>query len=251
MLTPPHLGLTFMSPLSQERADRLAAFVATDLTGTVADVGCGWAELLLRVVAAAPESRGLGVDLDAEAIAHGRRLAEERGLADRVDLVAGPAEEVLPASVDAVICIGASQIWGAPVEEKKPLDYRAALDALRAALPRGGRAVYGEGIWSTAPSAQAVAPLAGRLDEFVSLPELLDLTVEAGFQPLLVTEASIDEWDEFETGFCAAYVRWLAENPADHPEADEVRARAARQRAAYFRGYRGVLGMAYLGLVAV
>lgn len=250
-LTPPHLDLTFMTPLSQARADRLVGFVAEGLTGTVADVGCGWAELLLQTVAAAPQARGIGVDLDAEAIAHGRQLAEQRGLSNRVELVAGPADESLPASVDAVICVGASQIWGPPVEENQPLDYRAALEALRAVLPHGGRAVYGEGIWSTAPTPEAVAPLAGRLDEFVILPELLEIAVDTGFQPLLVTEASLDEWDEFETGFCATYVRWLAAHPADHPEAEEVRERSARQRAAYFRGYRGVLGMAYVGLVAV
>lgn len=43
---------------------------------------------------------------------------------------------------------------------------------------------------------------------------------------------------------------WLSENP-DHPDADDVRARAAAQRAGYFGGYRNVAGMAYLGLVAV
>jgi hypothetical protein len=44
---------------------------------------------------------------------------------------------------------------------------------------------------------------------------------------------------------------WRADHDADHPDADEVRDRAARQLAGYFAGYRGVLGMAYLGLVAV
>lgn len=250
-LAPPHADLTFMTPLSEQRADRLVAALADGLTGTVADVGCGWAELLLRVVAAAPDTRGLGIDLDADAINHGRSLATARGLADRVQLVAGDVREELPEQADAVICIGASQIWGPPVEEAQPLGYTAALDALRSLVPVGGRVLYGEGIWSAPPTEAAAAPLAGRLDEFVTLPELVELTVAAGFQPVQFHEATVDEWDEFESGFTAAYTRWLATHPADHPDAAEVRVRAARQRASYLSGYRGVLGMAYLVLVAV
>src|SRR3954447_20032513 len=102
-----------MSPLSQQRADRLIGFLADDLTGEVLDVGCGWAELLLQVLAAAPAARGLGLDLDEAAIGHGRALAEERGLADRVTLLAQDAR-VAGRTPDAVICIGASQIWGPP-----------------------------------------------------------------------------------------------------------------------------------------
>lgn len=249
--TPPHLDLTFMTPLSPARADRLVAALADGLTGTVVDVGCGWAELLLQVVAAAPDANGLGIDLDAEAIGHGRSLAAARGLADRVQLVTGDVREELPAAADAVICIGASQIWGPPVEDAQPIDYGTALGALRALVPVGGRVLYGEGIWSAPPTEAAAAPLAGRLDEFVTLPELVELAVAAGFQPMQIHEATLDEWDEFESGFAAGWSRWLASHPADHPDAAEVRERAARQRASYLSGYRGVLGMAYLVLVAV
>jgi SAM-dependent methyltransferase len=238
-----------MTPLSQQRADRLIDFMTDGLTGEVLDVGCGWAELLLQVLAAAPAARGIGLDLDEASIDHGRALAEARGLADRVTLLAedGRAAECAP---DAAICIGSSQVWGPPVEENQPLDYRSALRALRHLLPRGGRLIYGEGVWSTTPTPKAAAPLSGRLDEFVSLAELIEITVAAGFHPIHVSEATTDEWDEFETGFTAPLSHWLSEHP-DHQDADDVRARAAAQRAGYFNGYRNVLGMAYLGLIAV
>ena len=64
-------------------------------------------------------------------------------------------------------------------------------------------------------------------------------------------EADRDEWDTFESGFTAGYARWLAEHADDDPEAADVRALAARQHASYFGGYRGILGLAYLHLVAV
>jgi SAM-dependent methyltransferase len=250
-LPPPSDDLTFMAPLSEERAARLVRFLAHDLRGTVLDVGCGWAELLLRVVAAAPGARGIGVDTDAGAIAHGRRLAQRRGLLGRVDLRCADAGSPVDEPVDAAICIGASQVWGPPVSAGLPLDYAAALTALRALVPRGGRVLYGEAVWSRPPTPAAAAPLAGRLDEFLPLAELVELAVAHGFAPLAVHEAGLDEWDEFETGFTARYAHWLVEHGPDHPDADEVRARAARQRTGYFGGYRGVLGLAYLGLVAV
>ena len=249
-LPPPSDDLTFMTPLSEERAARLVRFLARDLRGTVVDIGCGWAELLLRVVAAAPGARGAGVDSDAASIAHGRLLARRRDLTGRVDLRCADAS-AFDEPVAAAICIGASQVWGPPVSAGLPLDYAAALTALRALVPRGGRVVYGEAIWSRPPTEAAAAPLAGRLDEFVALAELVELAVAHGFAPLAVHEAGLDEWDEFETGFTARYAHWLAAHGPDHPDADEVRDRAARQRTGYFGGYRGVLGLAYLGLVAV
>jgi hypothetical protein len=85
----------------------------------------------------------------------------------------------------------------------------------------------------------------------VALAELVELAVAHGFAPLAVHEAGLDEWDEFETGFTARYAHWLAEHGPDHPDAHEVRDRAARRRRGYFGGYRGILGLAYLGLVAV
>lgn len=238
-----------MSPLSQQRADRLIDFLAEGLPGEVLDVGCGWAEFLLQVLAAAPAARGLGLDLDGASIIHGRALSEARGLADRVTLLAEDGRDA-EATPDAAICIGASQVWGPPVEDNQPLDYRSALRALRNLLPHGGRLIYGEGIWSTPPTPEAAAPLSGRLDEFVSLAELIAIAVAAGFRPVHVSEATTDEWDEFETGFTAPLSRWLSENP-EHQDADAVRAREAAQRAGYFDGYRNVLGMAYLGLIAV
>lgn len=250
-LTPPHEDLTFMSPLSATRADGLADFLAGIGAGTVLDIGCGWAELLLRTLERSPDLRGVGVDSDARSVSHGQALARQRGLDDRVELRAGEAPQALPDRAGAAICIGASQVFGPPVEAHQPLDYAAALHAVRRLLPTGGRAVFADGIWSTEPTPAAAAPLAGRLDEFVRLGALAEIAVEEGFMPVSVAEAGQAEWDEFESGFSACYARWLAEHPFDHPDAAEVRARAAAQRAAYFDGYRGTLGMAYLCLLAV
>jgi hypothetical protein len=251
VLREPYEDLTFMTPLSEERADKLVAFLATGGDGIVVDIGCGWAELLLRVIGASPQASGIGVDLDVAAIEHGRVLARERGLGDRVTLLTEDAKTHAPDRADAVICIGASQIWGPPVQDNQPLDYPSALTALRAMVGRGSHVVFGEGVWSRPPTLKAVTPLSGRPDELVPLAELVEIAVAHGFMPVAVHEANLDEWDEFESGYSACYARWLAEHGLDHSDAAEVKERAARQREAYYGGYRGVLGMAYLCLVAV
>lgn len=252
LLSQPFVDLDFMGPLSEQRAERLVKFLAEGLgAGVVLDLGCGWAELLLRVVEAAAGSRGVGVDADGASIAHGREVAHQRGLADRVTLIHGDAKEHSSGQADALLCLGASQIWGPPVQDRRPLDYSAALGALRAMVTRGARVVYGESIWSQPPTTAAVAHLSGRTDELVMLPELVELAVTERFMPMAIHQATIDEWDAFESGYGACYARWLAEHDVHHPDAESIRTSAARQRQAYLEGYRGVLGLGYLELVAI
>ena len=169
-LSPFHRDLTFMAPLSEERANTLVGFLAANFSGLVVDVGCGWAELLLRVLEASPRSRGLGIDLKPASIEHAMSVARQRHLSDRLTLIVGDAKEKMPTSAQAVICIGASQIWGPRVEAKAPLNYRAALSAVRSVIEPGAPVVYGEGTWAATPTDAAIAPLAGRRDEYLFLP---------------------------------------------------------------------------------
>ena len=249
-LREPYEALNFMAPLSQERAKTLVRFLATDRAGTILDLGSGWAELLLRVLEASPTAHGIGIDLDQAAVEHGRRLAACRGLTDRVTLRVEDAKTLTHQNADALICVGASQIWGPSVHDQQPLDYVSALAALRSVVTPGDRVLYGEAVWTQSPTVAGAATLSGRLDEFVSTDELVELAVAQGFTPVQVDQATLAEWDEFEAAFGARYAAWLAEHEPDHPDAAEVRRRAARQRHDYVSGYRGVLGMAYLGLVA-
>ncbi|MEO5651938.1 MAG: methyltransferase [Marmoricola sp.] len=252
-LPPLHEDLEFLSPLSTDRANRLVGWLTAGLGdgGTVLEIGCGWGELLLRVATAAPHVQVLGLDLDVGRVEEAQRRALARGLSERASFRPADASRTDARPHDAVICIGASQAWVLGEAVGEPLDYASALRALRARVRRGGRLLFGEAIWSHSPTTEATAALSGRTDEFISLPELVDLAEALGFAVAGIGEAAQDEWDAFEAGYCARYATWLATHPADHPDAGEVRDRAAGQRNGYLRGYRGVLGMAYLQLVAV
>ncbi len=239
--TPLHDDLNFNSPLSDSHADRLIASLGELGSGRVVDFGCGWAELLLRVLESAGSATGLGIDQDVAAIEHGRALAVGRGLADRVELIAANAADWRGAELDAALCVGSSHVWGGTGE---------ALRALRGMLRRGGRVLLGEGIWLQPPTAAATAALGGAEDEFGTLADLVDLAVAESFRPLAISQASPAEWDDFESGYALGYERWLQEHPVEDDERADVLAQADEHRRRWLRGYRGVLGFGYLTLTA-
>lgn len=226
--------LDFNSPLSGARADSIAAALARRRPATVVDLGCGWAELLLRVLAAAPDARGLGIDNDARLIARARANADARGVADRLELRAhDAATPVGPA--DSLICIGADHVFGTQDD---------ALAALRRLVRPGGVLLFGTGYWQRPPTAEEAAGLDATPDELPDLPTLVDKGIAAGFRPLDIQTANEDEWNAFESGYLADLEEHLIADPSD----DETRTQADRHRSGWLRGYRGVLGFAYLTL---
>ncbi|MFK3734441.1 SAM-dependent methyltransferase [Streptomyces sp. NPDC088090] len=246
---PPRLGsLTFHGPLSEERAERLLRRIAGSGPADVLDIGCGWGELLLRVLDAVPGAKGTGIDVNAEDLARGRALAAERGLADRVVFVEESARGTGRGPVDAILCLGSSQ---ALCDPELPHDPAEALRELRRLVRPGGTVVLGEGFWERTPTEAELArmwPGASAADHF-PLGELVDLAIGAGFRPAWIETAGRDEWEAFESGYRHDTELWLAAHP-DHPLAAETRERVDRQRSAWLDGYRNVLGIAYLTLVA-
>jgi SAM-dependent methyltransferase len=238
-IAPLYHDLSFNSPLSDDRAARMIRTLGRLDRALVVDIGCGWAEMLLRVLAAAPSATGVGIDADEDVIARGRANAERRGMADRVDLRVTDAVAWTGEPADVAICIGSSHALGGTAE---------ALSALRDMVKPGGRVLLGEGIWSRPPTEAATAALGGTPDEYVTLAELVDLAVAQSWRPLDIGEASAQEWDEFESGYALAVERWLLEHP-DDPQFAAVQAGADTHRARWLHGYRGILGLAYLTLV--
>lgn len=241
LAAPKNPLLTWNAPLSEEHARSLIDACAVPGGGRVVDLGCGWGELLLRIVDGVPGSTGDGVDSDPVAVARGQRLARERGLDGRVTFHEGSADAWMPTGYDLAVCIGAVHAW--------PGTTREALRALRAAVRPGGRVLFADGFWTRKPTTAALTGLGAEEDELVgSLGDLVQATVDAGFAPLRTTVADQREWDVFESNGRAGWgERWALDHPG-HPLRDAVRATAAGHRAGYFGGYRGYLGFAYLVL---
>lgn len=243
-IPPLHADLDFNSPLSAARAEQIIASLGPLPGALVVDLGCGWAELLLRVVATEPAATGVGVDQDQVAIAHGQANALARGLADRVDLRLGDAAGWSGGPADVMLSVGASHVFGG-----EPAEHIAvALAALRPLLRPGGRLVFGECFWQRPPTGTEVAAFGGDPALYRSLDGLVDLAHEHGYRMLALSQATTDEWDAFQSGYRLGWERWLLANPG-HPDADDIRKRADEFRTFWLRDCRDVLGFAYLTLV--
>jgi SAM-dependent methyltransferase len=230
--------LEFNAPLDSDHARRLVASLRPLRGASIVDLGCGWAELLLRVLEDEPTARGVGIDRDVAAIDRARTNVEARGLHDRVRLECGDAA-AWSDRTDVAIVVGASHAWGG---------IAATLEAVRPLLRPGGRLLLGEGFWERSPTSEALAALDARVDEFSTLAGLVDLCSADGYRLLAVSTASLPEWDDFESRFAAGRERWLLQHP-DAPDAADVRAEIDAHRNGWLHGYRGVLGFAYLTLV--
>ncbi len=144
------------------------------------------------------------------------------------------------------MCLGASHALS---DARQPEHTTVALRALRRLVTPGGRVLLGEGFWQRPPASHELAamwPAASATE----LHNLVDLAIHAGFRPAWIETATQDEWDHFESGYQADAEQWLAAHPA-HPLAAETRNRVDTHRSRWLRGYRGVLGLAYLTLVPV
>jgi cyclopropane fatty-acyl-phospholipid synthase-like methyltransferase len=106
----------FHGPLSQTRATSLTERLTRNRPRTVLDIGCGWGELMLRILAAAPDATGVGIDLDDDDLTRGRAAAQARGLADRVTFTCESGIGTTRGPADLVLCVGASR----PATSRRP-----------------------------------------------------------------------------------------------------------------------------------
>jgi SAM-dependent methyltransferase len=260
-----YVRMRWNTPLSLEHAGLLMDRLDLRPGLRIADLGCGWGELLLQVVArilaggdvgpaggggrgsaggggAAGDgtagvdggTSGIGVDTDLPLLERGRRLARQRGLDRHVRFTEGDAA-AWPETADRVLCLGASHAFGGT---------ERALTALAATVPAGGRLLYGDGCWARPPTAAATGIFG---DEVLPLPGLLEACRAAGWRVIHLSTADQREWDDFESTFRAGRQEWLIGHGGD-PRAAGIRDWLDTRERQYVEVYRQVLGFAYLVL---
>ena len=73
-----HEGLAFMNPLAEEDVEEMIEALELEPGAHVLDLGCGKAEILLRIVERYPDVRATGLDNSPAVLTEARRQAEAR-----------------------------------------------------------------------------------------------------------------------------------------------------------------------------
>jgi len=221
-----HAGVAFAHPMPETAVDAAIAALPLPAEPMVLDTGCGSGEILLRTLRSHAPARGLGVDLDADAIAEARDRAN--GAPARFEVRDAAS---VRGTFDAVINVGSSHAHGG---------FPAALKAIRALGPV---ALYGEGFWQRPPSDAFLAALGGAtVDELSDLDGLRAAAREVGFDIVHESFAGEQDWADYE--------ETLAANAERHGTPETLAyARRIRDRRA-LPGGTNTLGFALLVLRA-
>jgi SAM-dependent methyltransferase len=163
-------------------------------------------------------------------------FAEEarRRATGRIDVIEEDATtfEYEPGAYDAALCLGASFVYGGPVE---------TLNALRPAVPSGGFVAVGEPYWRRWPLPPEFEVEEG--EGFLPLRETVQRFESAGVEVVTLIASSQDDWDRYETLHWLALAEWLKANPND-PDADAFRERGRHHKDRYLRWIRDLMGWA-------
>jgi SAM-dependent methyltransferase len=203
---------TIQNPTSEEKLELAMRYCGVRDGMRILDVGSGkgW---LLRRLAKQFDIQITGLEISRIFAAEARRLIDAENLADRIQIVEGPALEFdpEPGRFDVVMCIGAAFAFNG---------FEPALDWMSRAAKRGGAIALGEVFAKELPYPPEI-PRGGRAD--LDYPERSLLTtvetMRAHGLPLRgLVEASTDDWDRYHSLHWQAGMDWALENPG-HPDA--------------------------------
>jgi len=201
-----HSGMPFANPMSEAAVNAAIAALPLPSYPVVLDTGCGNGEILLRTLQAHAPASGIGVDLDADAVAEANERAV--GLPARFEL---RDAATIDGWFDAAINVGASHAHGG---------FPAALKALKSLAPV---AMYGEGFWQKPPSPEFLAALGGAtVDELSDLDGLRAEIRDAGFHIAHESLATEHDWACYEEALAASaedprHTRHRRLRPPDSP----------------------------------
>ncbi|MZD05135.1 methyltransferase domain-containing protein [Streptomyces sp. SID5785] len=230
-----HAAHPIKSPLDDTSVSRLLDGALPREGGRVLDLGCGTAEWLLRALEARPGLRAVGVDTSESALALARAAAQERGVADRLELHCVKAEEyVAPEPFDLVLSVGAAHAFGGLLP---------TLAAARTRLAAGGSVLIGDGYWLSEPTAEAVE----MLGDFTDLATTVDRVVAEGWVPVNGHASTRQELDAYEWSLWGELAAWALDHP-DDPESAGLLAWSHARRDEWLHTYRDSFGFLTLVL---
>jgi SAM-dependent methyltransferase len=231
--TIAHGDHLFANPVSAAKIDQVLGLLDLQPGAQVLDVGCGNAELLLRLIERF-DVVGVGVDPNAAALDEARRRAAGRVPSQRLQLHQQPIAEfdAQEGAYAAGLCVGSTHAYG---------DYLGTLAALKRLVAPGGLLVIGEGYWKQTPDPEYLMLLGAAPGDLTDHATNVTRAVAAGLIPLYSVVSNDDEWDHYEGLYCRAIERYIAAH-ADDADSAEFSAYIRRWYAGYLRWGRATLG---------
>jgi cyclopropane fatty-acyl-phospholipid synthase-like methyltransferase len=225
-----HEGLAFMNPLAEEDVDEMIEALELEPNAHVLDLGCGKAEILLRIVERFPDVRATGLDNSPAILAEARRQAESRVPEAKVVLLEQDVRDYAPepGSFDLVVSTGGVAFRGG---------VGGTLAVLAGFVASGGKLLFGEGYWREEPSAEYLVALGAAREELKDYEGTIQAAVEAGLDLKRAVTSSIEDWDAYEDAWARNGERY-ADAHEDEEGVDELREWIANGRARY-RELRG------------
>jgi SAM-dependent methyltransferase len=230
-----HRDHDYCNPLSSAKFERLLDLLPLDANSRVLDLGCGRAELALRIIERFG-STVIAVDHSSQMLDAARERAEWTGALGRLHLDDTDIQNYRadPETFHLSVMLDAGGIPGGMA---------GICQKLRGWTRSGGYVLVGLQYWKHKPPGELVALLGGREREIADHHGNVQAGMGAGLVPMHAVAASEDEWDEYEWKLCRSIERYVREQP-DDPDCTAMLDRARRWRDAYLKWGRDALGFA-------
>ena len=230
-----HRDHDYCNPLSSAKFERMLDLLPLDASSRVLDLGCGRAELALRIIERFG-STVIAIDNSSYMLDAARERAEWTGALGRLHLDDTDIRDFRadPETFHFTVMLDAGGISGGMA---------GICQQLRGWTRSGGHVLVGVGYWKRKPPGELVAMLGGRQKEINDHAGNVQAGIAAGLIPMHAVTATIDEWDDYEWKFCRSVEAYAREQP-DDADVPAMVDRVRRWRDAYLRWGRESLGFA-------
>jgi SAM-dependent methyltransferase len=230
-----HRDHDYCNPISAAKVERVLDLLPLEASSRVLDLGCGRAELALRIIERFG-ARVMAIDNSSLMLDAARERAEWTGALgrlhlDNVDIAEFQAD---PETFHLTVMLGAGGIPGGMA---------GICRHLKSWTKSGGYVLIGEGFWARRPHPHYLSFLGGERGQYLKHAGNVQAGIDAGLIPMYANTATSDEWDEYEWKYCRSIERYAREQPND-PDVPEMLVEIRRWRDAYLRWGRDTLGFA-------
>ncbi|MDJ0976825.1 MAG: methyltransferase domain-containing protein [Planctomycetota bacterium] len=228
-------SLAYWGPVSVEQMEAVLDRMDLRAGARALDIGCGRAEILVRLVERSGVS-AVGIDRSAAALALARDAFAERCPEAEPELIERDAASLAyPAgSFDVIAWLGGPYVG---------TSFETTVETCATWLKPGGYLLLGHGFWAEEPPAAYLEATELPADTLATHEHNLDVVARTGCELVDVSISTRDAWDHFEGTILANHEQYAAANPDEDGVAEMIATKRA-WHVAQERWGRDVMGFA-------